>query len=83
MYGVFRYRPRIVPKTSNQVYYMKSSKNPESVNTYMSYISASRWLTIVVDDVEVARLKNNGNGEFLNDLSAQNRDVLRYAMLQG
>jgi len=53
------------------------------VDTYLSYISASGWLIVVVDGVEVVRLRNTGNGEFLNWLSAQGRDVLRYSMLQG
>lgn len=82
-YGVFRHRPRIVPKTSNHVYYMKSSQNLPAVNTYMSYISAMAWLSTFVDGTEVSRQRRGGNVEFLYDLSAQDRDVLRYAMLQG
>lgn len=53
------------------------------VNTYMSYIKASEWLQTVVDGVEVSRQKASGDVDFLNDVSAQSRDVLRYAFLQG
>jgi len=82
-YGIFRHRPRIVPKTSNQVYYMTPTKNLPAVDTYMSYISLMQWLSTVVDGTEVSRQKRGGDVDFLYDVSAQSRDVLRYALLQG
>lgn len=54
-----------------------------AVSTYRSYISAEMALVDVVKDEEVLRQKANGDGEFKNWVSAQGRDLIRYAMLQG
>lgn len=50
--------------------------------TYHSYVSAGGFLRTIVKGVEVSRQhKITGNADYLNDLSAQARDVLRYALL--
>lgn len=82
-YGIFRRRPRIVPKYSNQVYYMTPTVNPLAVNTYMSYITANQWLKTVVDGIEISRQKANGDVDFLNDVSVDNVDVIQWAYAQG
>lgn len=79
-YGIFRRRPRIVPKTSNQVYYMTSTKQPPRIDTYISYISAMKWLTVYVDNVEVARFKADGSTSIqglLDSLAGRKVNVIR------
>lgn len=52
-------------------------------NTYMTYESENTLLKTVVDSTIVSKQHANGNVDFINAVSSQSRDILRYILLQG
>ena len=82
-YGVFRRRPRIVPKTSNQVYYMTPTVNPEAVDTYMTYNSAGTRLETYVDGTKTHQSKRDGSTQIIGVLQSDSGRIKKTVRITG